>query len=114
MRLRVVFRSLREANLRLNRGKCMLFQKRLVHLGHLISGEGIRTDSDKIAAIQLLHPPTNVKEVRRHLGIAFWCRRFVQDFALLVQSMSRLLRKGVKWNWEEPGNSRHSSHLRYG
>ncbi|XP_052850683.1 uncharacterized protein K02A2.6-like [Drosophila gunungcola] len=100
--LREVFRRLREANLRLNRGKCQFFQRRLVYLGHLISEEGIRTDPKKIKAIQGLHPPTNVKELRRHLGIASWYRRFAQDFASLVQPMSGLLRKGVKWTWEEP------------
>ncbi|XP_070855071.1 uncharacterized protein [Drosophila suzukii] len=100
--LREVFRRLREAKFRLNQGNCKFFQKKLVYLGHLISEEGIRTDPDKIAAIQGLRPPTKVKELRCYLGIASWYRRLVQDFASIVQPMSRLLRKGAKWSWEEP------------
>nr|XP_041633078.1 uncharacterized protein LOC121502930 [Drosophila kikkawai] len=47
-----VFRRLRRANLRLNRGKCHFFQRRIVYLGHVISEAGIHTDPDKVAAIR--------------------------------------------------------------
>nr|XP_041631999.1 uncharacterized protein LOC121502446 [Drosophila kikkawai] len=65
------------ANLRLNIGKCHFFQRRIVYLGHVISEAGIHTDPDKVAAIRGLAPPTNLKELRRCLGIASWYRRFV-------------------------------------
>ncbi|KAL7726132.1 hypothetical protein ACLKA6_002602 [Drosophila palustris] len=73
--LREVLRRLREANLRLNKDKCSFFQKSLVYLGHVVSEAGIHTDPEKINAIKELAPPTNVKELRRCLGIASWYRR---------------------------------------
>ncbi|KAM8702056.1 hypothetical protein ACLKA7_001971 [Drosophila subpalustris] len=95
-----VLRRLRQANLRLNRAKCKFFRRSLVYLGHVISGEGIHTDPDKIAAFRQLQPPTTCRELRRCLGIAFWYRRFVTNFADIVQPMSLFLKKGQKWDWK--------------
>jgi len=94
--LREVFRRLRAANLKLNRKKCSFFRKRLVYLGHVISGEGICTDPAKVEAIQCLRAPSNCKELRQCLGMASWYRRFVPNFAALVQPMTVLLKKGRK------------------
>ncbi|KAM8701783.1 hypothetical protein ACLKA7_000068 [Drosophila subpalustris] len=79
--LREVLRRLREANLRLNKDKCSFFQKSLVYLGHVVSEAGIHTDPEKINAIKELAPPTNVKELRRCLGIASWYRRCHREVA---------------------------------
>ncbi|KAL7724954.1 hypothetical protein ACLKA6_002318 [Drosophila palustris] len=95
-----VLRRLRQANLRLNRAKCKFFRRSLVYLGHVISGEGIHTDPDKIAAVRELQPPATCRELRRCLGIASWYRRFVPNFAEIVQPMSLLLKKGQKWEWK--------------
>ncbi|KAL7723714.1 hypothetical protein ACLKA6_018065 [Drosophila palustris] len=95
-----VLRILRKANLRLNRAKCKFFRRSLVYLGHVISGEGIHTDPDEIAAVRELQPPATCRELRRCLGIASWYRRFVPNFAKIVQPMSLLLKKGQKWEWK--------------
>ncbi|XP_070072240.1 uncharacterized protein [Drosophila takahashii] len=100
--LREVLRRLRQANLKLNKAKCKFFQHSITYLGHVISEDGIHTDPDKIAAVRELKPPTNCKELRRCLGIASWYRRFVENFATIVQPMSALLRKGRKWTWSDP------------
>ncbi|XP_043865494.1 LOW QUALITY PROTEIN: uncharacterized protein LOC122757455 [Drosophila mojavensis] len=99
--LKEVFRRLRAANLRLNRRKCSFFREKLAYLGHVISGEGICTDPAKVEAIQSLPSPSNLKELRQCLGMASWYRRFVPNFASLVQPMTKLLKKGQKWIWSE-------------
>ncbi|KAM8718277.1 hypothetical protein ACLKA7_000979 [Drosophila subpalustris] len=99
--LREVFRRLRAANLKLNRKKCSFFRKRLVYLGHVISGEGICTDPEKVEAIRSLRAPANCKELRQCLGMASWYRRFVPNFATLVRPMTELLKKGRKWSWDK-------------
>lgn len=95
--LREVFRRLREANLRLNPDKCAFFRKKITYLGHVISDRGIHTDPDKIVAVQSLKPPTTVKELRQCVGLASWYRRFVPNFADVVQPMTALLKEGLKW-----------------
>ncbi|KAH8280197.1 hypothetical protein KR054_000160, partial [Drosophila jambulina] len=99
--LREVFRRLRNADLRLNKGKCHFFQRHIGYLGHVISEAGIHTDPDKVAAIRELKPPTYLKELRRCLGIASWYRRFVPNFADVVEPMTSLLKKGQKWEWTQ-------------
>ncbi|XP_044313299.1 uncharacterized protein K02A2.6-like [Drosophila rhopaloa] len=94
-----VFRRLRAANLRINPRKCTFFKQKLVYLGHVISGEGIQTDPEKVSAINGLKIPTNLKELRQWIGMASWYRRFVPGFATIVQPVTALLKKGRKWTW---------------
>ncbi|KAM8701636.1 hypothetical protein ACLKA7_000126 [Drosophila subpalustris] len=104
-----VLRRLRQANLRLNRAKCKFFRRSLVYLGHVISGEGIHMNPDKIAAV--LQPPATCRKLRRCLGIASWYRRFVPNFAAIVQPMSTLLKKAKSGNGI-PNNKQHLRSLR--
>ena len=70
-------------------------------LGHIISAEGIRVDLAKIEAVLNWTPPRNVIEVRSFLGLAGYYRRFVQGFSVIASSLTRLLRKGVKFEWDD-------------
>ncbi|XP_070851494.1 uncharacterized protein [Drosophila suzukii] len=94
-----VFRRLRRANLKVNPKKCAFFRRRLVYLGHVISAEGVQTDPVKVTAITNLKPLTCLKELRQCLGMASWYRRFVPNFASVVQPMTALLKKGRKLAW---------------
>lgn len=100
--LREVFKRLREAKLQLNPDKCQFGRKELKYLGHTVTAGDIRTDPDKVSAIRNLPAPTNVKDLRRILGIAFWYRRFVPSYAKTVAPLTSLLRKGNRWSWGEP------------
>ena len=46
-------------------------------------------------------PPRNVFEVRSFLGLVGYYRRFVQGFSIITSSLTRLLRKGVKFEWDD-------------
>ncbi|KAL6316893.1 hypothetical protein AAG906_023548 [Vitis piasezkii] len=59
-------------------------------LGHVVSEAGIAWQK-----------PTNVFEVRSFLGLAGYYRRFVEDFSRIAAPMTRLTRKGVKFEWNE-------------
>jgi len=50
-RLDAVFERLRSAGLKLKPEKCMLFQRSVTFLGHVISADGISTDKEKIRAV---------------------------------------------------------------
>ena len=66
-------------------------------LGHIIYAKGIIVDPVKIEAAMNWKPPRNVTEVRSFLGLAGYYRRFVQGFSVIVSYLTRLLRKGVKF-----------------
>ena len=61
--LEVVFKHLKEANLKLKLCKCQFFKKHLHYLGHLISEHGIHTLPKKVSAVQYIKEPSNVEEL---------------------------------------------------
>ena len=99
--LRIVLQTLRENQLFAKLSKCDFWLKEVSFLGHIVSAEGIRVDPVKIEAIVNWKPPRNVTEVRSFLGLAGYYRRFVQGFSVIASSLTRLLRKGVKFEWDD-------------
>ena len=66
-----------------------------------MSAEGIKVDPTKIEAMVNWKPPRNVTEVRSSLGLASYYRRFVRGFSVVVFLLTKLLRKGIKFEWTE-------------
>ena len=69
-------------------------------LGHIVSAEGIRVDPAKIEVVVSWKPPQNATEVRSFLGLAGCYRRFVKGFSVIASSLTNLLRKWVKFEWD--------------
>nr|GFB94519.1 putative nucleotidyltransferase, ribonuclease H [Tanacetum cinerariifolium] len=70
-------------------------------LGHIVSEEGITMDPAKVEAITKWPRPTSVTEVRSFLGLAGYYRRFVEGFSRLTLPLTKLMRKGEKFVWNE-------------
>ncbi|GJT19089.1 putative nucleotidyltransferase, ribonuclease H [Tanacetum coccineum] len=70
-------------------------------LGHIVSAEGITMDPAKVEAITKWPRPTSVTEVRSFLGLAGYYRRFVEGFSRLALPLTKLMRKGEKFVWNE-------------
>ena len=102
---REVLRRLREAKLKPNWDKCQFGRKRLRYLEHVIDAEGIRTDPEKTAAIAALTARTNIRELRRFVGLVSWYRRFVPNASALASPLNTLLRKKMKWVGGRPAES---------
>ena len=99
--LEEVLRRAEEAGLKLKPSKCSLFQKEVNFLGHVVGGEGIKCDPDKVAAVQEWPTPTNVAEVRSFLGLANYYKRFVKDFSHIALPLTTLTQKDVQFHWDE-------------
>ncbi|KMQ86699.1 reverse ribonuclease integrase [Lasius niger] len=94
-----VFRRLRDARLRLNPEKCRFCVGQLKYLGHVIDQDGIRTDPEKVSAVNNWPEPTTVKQVRQFLGMASWYRRFIASFSTIAAPLTRLTKKNARWSW---------------
>ena len=70
-------------------------------LGHTISSEGIAVDPSKVQEVMDWKPPTSIHQIRSFLGLAGYYRRFIPDFSRISKPMTELLKKGVKFVWDE-------------
>jgi hypothetical protein len=70
-------------------------------LGHVISGEGISVDPEKVKTISEWKRPSSVTEIRSFLGLAGYYRRFISNFARIASPLTRLTQKGVKYEWTQ-------------
>ena len=103
---------LRECNLKLSADKCFFLQERVHFLGHVVSSEGVETDSDKIEKIKNWPKPSNPDELRSFVAFAGYYRRFVKDFSKITKPLTELLpptstrknsksKKTKEWKWEQ-------------
>src|SRR6218665_2165023 len=103
-RLIQVLVRLSSANLKLKPSKCHLLQRRVLFLGHVVSGEGIATDPDKVGAVKNWPTPTKLKDVRAFLGLCSYYRKFVPEFAQIARPLHALTKKDTRFAWSEECN----------
>ena len=67
----------------------------------MISASGVSVDPEKVETIMSWKRSRLVFEIRSFLGLAWYYRRFIQDFSQLATPMTRLTRKEVKFEWND-------------
>ena len=90
-RLWAVLIKLRGVGLKLRPEKCVLFEREIVYLGHVVSQDGVQTDECKIEVMRRWPVPHTVMEVRSFLGFANYCHQFLKGYALVAQSLHALV-----------------------
>jgi hypothetical protein len=96
--LKKVFLKCRNFGLSLNPKKSLFAMEEKL-LGHIVSAEGVRIDSNRVEAIQTFSLPISKKKVQSFLGKNNFLRRFVSNFAELVKYIIAMLRKGNEIKW---------------
>ena len=100
-RLRRVLNRLKAAGLKLKPSKCRWFQRSVTYLGHVVSGEGIKCDPEKIEKVQNWPVPKTVPQVRAFIGIASYYRKFIPNFSEICAPLTNLTRKDIPYLWSE-------------
>lgn len=70
-------------------------------LGHKISQQVIKVDKAKIATIKKLPPAISVKARRSFLGHMFFYKRFVKDFSVIAQPLTKLLENDTMFEFNK-------------
>jgi hypothetical protein len=99
--LHVVLQRLRDHHLYAKFSKCEFWLDTVKFLGHTISSDSISVDPSKVQEVLDWKPPTSVHQIRNFLGLASYYRRFIPDFSRIAKPMTKLLKKGVKFSWNE-------------
>jgi len=96
-----ILRRLEENDLYIKPEKCVWKVKKIGFLGVIIGPNGIEIEGEKVDGVLSWPEPKNVKDVRKFLGLTNYYRRFIKDFAQVTRPMNVLMRKDMKWQWEQ-------------
>jgi hypothetical protein len=109
-----VLQRLQEKGLRINAPKSTFATDEIEYLGYTLTRDGIKPQEEKVSAILALQPPTNVKQLRRVLGIIQYYRDIWEKRTDLLAPLTDLVgecgttkstkKKGTKksaWHWDD-------------
>ena len=95
-----ILEHLTDAGLHLKPEKCEFHKTEVKYLGLIIGADGIKMDPSKVETVKAWPPPENVRDVRSFRGFANFYRRFIKGYSKVVESLTRLTRKGQPFHWE--------------
>jgi len=96
--LKQVLETLQDHQFYANHKKCDFGQREIQYLGHLISGQGVQMEPQKISVILQWPIPKSLKALRGFLGLTGYYRRFVYNYGKMARPLTQLLKKG-SFSW---------------
>ena len=97
--LRIALQTLKDRWLFTKFRKSEFWLQSVAFLGHIVSSEGIRVDSQKIEVLKQWPRPTYATHIRIFLGQGSYYRMFVEGFSSIASPLTRLTQKIVKFQW---------------
>ena len=82
--LKEVLNRIKKAGLKLNLDKYCFFEEEIRYLGHIINGEGLHMDKEKLKAMLEIPIPKTVDQVRAFIGMVNYYGKFVPDFSTVI------------------------------
>ena len=92
-RLRAVLDKFRKGNLKLSPAKCKFLQEKVQYLGHIISEEGIATDTKKVEKIVKWPLATCADELHSFLGLCNYYRKFIHNYSQLTEPLYKAMNR---------------------
>ena len=91
--IELVFSRLKAFNLKLSqkKRKCYFFQASVIFLSHILSADGISTNSEKVEKVRDWPVPSNAKELHSFLGLASYYCWFKPNFAHRAKCLHQLV-----------------------
>ena len=88
-----IFLKALEYGVSLNPRKCTFGVTKGKLLGYIVSKEGVKIDPERVATIDKIQKPKNVKGIQSFFGPVNFLRRFVTNFAEVSRPISKYSRK---------------------
>jgi len=99
--LEEVFTRLRKHKLKMNPMKCAFGVSSGKFLGFVVTKHGVEIDPTKIKTIVDMPRPTNLHELKSLQGHLAYIRRFISNLSGRCKPFSRLMKKGVPFQWDQ-------------
>jgi hypothetical protein len=97
--LKQTFEKCRRYGISLNPKKSHFAMEEGKILGHIVSPEGIKIDSERVKEIQQIDIPRNKKSIHSFIGKINFLRRFIPNFAKIVKYITDMLKKDAEIKW---------------
>ena len=97
--IKIIFKKLKKADLKLKESKCDFFKKEIHYLGHLILVNGIQPLPEKLESICSMPKPRSPKEIKQFLGLTGYYRKFVPRFSDMARPLTKLLAHDCEFKW---------------
>ena len=88
-----------ELNLTLNLQKIKLRLSQVPFMRHSLTADGVVTDPNKDLAIRDKPTPTDVKSLKRFLGMVTYLDKFLPNLCSICEPLTRLELKDAEWCW---------------
>jgi hypothetical protein len=98
-RLATVLKRFAEVGFSFNPQKCEFSKREVMFLGHLVNGQTVRPNPDKVAVVQKFPTPTCVEDVRRLMGVATYISKFIPRFSAKTSVLRNLLKADSAFVW---------------
>lgn len=89
----------------INNEKSTYFKQEVKFLGYVVSWNYIKTDPDKVKAMNEYPEPKTIRQLRNFLGMAGYYRKFIQNFAHIAKPLTLFLR-GIENNRRKTINTK--------
>ena len=97
--IQLVLQRIIDTGLKLQPKKCHFMRSEVEYLGHVITPSGLKTNPKLVAAVDEFPVPTNLRELRRFVGMCSYYRRFIPQFSTLARPLHDLTRKEATFEW---------------
>ena len=87
-----IFKRLGESGLKVNLEQTQFMNQKVWFLGYIVTCLGIFPDLKKIEAIESLFSPTNLKELKRFLGLSGYYKKFIKKYANIAKPLTNMTR----------------------
>ena len=85
--------------------KCEFHVLETTFLCFTVSIHGLIMDKDKLKSILEWPIPKNIIELQSFLGLGNYYRKFIKNFAEIIEPLRKLLKKNADYLWNEEANN---------
>ncbi|KAK2715714.1 hypothetical protein QYM36_010329 [Artemia franciscana] len=97
-RLVAVLERGRAKGIKFNKAKCSFCVTNVTYFGHVISGQGMQPDPDKLKAINNMPTPSNSEELATLLGMLNYLAKYIPNLSTQNKTL-RDLSKATEFKW---------------